>query len=1537
MTHNNSNDLIGAIAVIGMAGRFPKARNLDEFWENLVNSREVVTFFTEEELLAAGVDAETIQHPHYVPARAYLEDVDQFDAEFFGISPREAQSIDPQQRIFLECAWEALEHAGYDTERYEGAIGVFGGTSMNTYMQANLLANPAAKEAIGGYQVMIGNDKDYVATRTSYKLNLKGPSLTVQTACSTTLVAVQMACQSLLAYQCDAAIAGGASVTLPQKSGYVYQPGMIMSPDGHCRAFDSQAHGIVGGEGVGLVVLKRYEDAIQDGDTIHAIIRGIAINNDGGVKVGFTAPSVDGQAEAILMAQGIGGVEPGSITYVEAHGTGTELGDPIEVSALTQAFRTGTQDKGYCAIGSVKTNMGHLDVAAGIAGLLKTVLALKHKTLPASLHFQSPNPQIDFASSPFYVNAQCKPWNTDRLPRRAGVSSFGIGGTNAHAVLEEAPEQPAGHSTHREQVLLLSARSANALQTATNNLARWLEQNPQRLADAAYTLQVGRRAFKHRRIVVCSTADEGAHALETRNAQRVISGTAETTNPAVVFLFPGQGSQYVQMGRDLYQNEPVFRRSVDRCAEILQPYLGLDLRSILYPGDADAVHAEELLTQTWITQPALFAIEFALAQLWLEWGVQPQAMVGHSIGEYVAACLAGVFSLEDALKLVAARGKLMQSLPGGSMLSIPLAEQDLLPLLDEELQLAVINGPKMSVVSGPTPAIERFQADLAARGIASRKLRTSHAFHSAMMDPILEEFRALFQGMTMHAPQIRCLSNLTGTWLSDTQATDANYWTSHLRSTVRFSQNLEALFEHPAILLEVGPGQALSAMARQHINKTPHHAVYASMRHPHETTSDTFWITRTLGELWLEGLSPNWQAYHAGSRLHRIPLPTYPFEHKRHMVDPIPQAATDQPARTARKRGDLSSWFYAPSWQRAAATPRRVEMPAGETWLVFSGNTGLSEQVVKALADRDQQVVTVHSAESYAQINEHSYQLCASKEEDYTALIRSLKAAQRLPDNILQLWNVTENAADTLDRLQQQQITGFFSLLYLAKALGDHAGSKKMQLRVVTSGLQEVVGGEPLQPAQALVTGPCTTIPLEYSNLHCRSIDIEQKGEAVVDRILAEFAMTGEQPLVAHRGPHRWIPAAIPAPLPADSSTAPALRAQGVYLITGGYGGIGMAIAGALAKEVQARLILVGRSGLPERETWQAWLDQHQQDERTSKKIHAIQEMEANGAVVVLEKADSTDPQQMQAVIARAKAAFGALHGVIHAAGIAGGGIMQLKTAQQAQRVLDPKVTGTWVLGTLLHDEPLDFLLLCSSINAVMGAGGQVDYASANAYQDAYAVAKNRTSRYPILSVNWAAWQEVGMAAETQVPEGMRRERDEQLRNGIHPREGYEAFRRIVTGSVERVIVSPVDLEVLRSAVNTELPGTPQPANAAEPRDAEPVVLAGSTERTWIQTVYAPPTTDTEKAMVAVWEELIGVKPIGIHDNYFSLGGHSLMATQILGRIRDHYGVELTLRQFFETTTVAELAKALDALRWILQSAPSSTTASSDEREEISL
>jgi acyl transferase domain-containing protein len=889
MSYAQNYDANDGIAIIGMAGRFPGARTPSELWRNLLEGRETITRFGVDELEPS--DAEEMaarSDPAYVAARGILEDVDKFDAGFFGITPREAQVLDPQQRLFLEAAWEALEDAGHDPRSFPGAIGVYAGASNNTYFARNLLERKDVTDLVGWLTTMMGNEKDYLATRVAYKLDLKGPALNIVTACSTSLVAVATAVQSLSTWQCDMALAGGVSISLPQHRGYLWQEGVVTSPDGHCRAFDANAEGTVFSNGLGIVVLRRLADAIEANDRIYAVIKGAALNNDGSAKVSFTAPSVDGHAQVIATAQALAGIDPDTISYIEAHGTGTSLGDPIEIAGLTRAFRAGgAVGNGSCAIGALKTNIGHLDAAAGVAGLIRTALALHHRTLPATLHFQTPNPKLNLDSTPFVVNTKCRPWDAGGRPLRAGVSSFGVGGTNAHVVLEEAPAAAPSEAARTSHLLVVSSRTPAGLEEQRRRLAAHLASEPELdLADAAFTLQTGRRAFDYRQAFTCSDHDSARKALAVSPAKAPRSAA---TFEGVAFMFPGQGAQYVGMGQSLYDEEPVFRREVDEACEVLAPLIGRDLRQIIYPASDRATAAAEELKQTGFTQPSLFVIEYALARLWMSWGVQPSALIGHSLGEYVSATIAGTFERDAALMLVAKRAAMMQALPSGAMLAVKAQPARLAGLLTDGVYLAAYNTLGLVVVSGAHDAIHQLEQELSTQSIGHRRLETSHAFHSPVMDTIVEPFQEIVRAACPKAPRQPWISSLTGAEIADAEAVDPAYWARQMRQPVRFSEGVRQLNERALVLLEVGPGRTLETFARQHGVRASGAPRLTSLPAEPGEAGQLDHTLQTLGELWCAGCPIDWEAFNAGHRRRRISLPTYAFEQTRFWIDaPVP-------------------------------------------------------------------------------------------------------------------------------------------------------------------------------------------------------------------------------------------------------------------------------------------------------------------------------------------------------------------------------------------------------------------------------------------------------------------------------------------------------------------------------------------------------------------------------------------------------------------------------------------------------------------------
>ncbi len=1427
MTNTDPNIAPEGIAITGMAGRFPGAPDVAAFWDLLLKGEEGITRFTEQEMLEAGVSPETLANPDYVRASGAIRGADRFDAAFFGFSPREAALTDPQQRLFLEIAWHALEDAGCDPGRFDGLIGVFGGAGMNSYFIKNLLVHPELTGEPISLANAITNDKDFLATRVAYKLDLHGPALSVQTACSTSLVATHLAVQSLLAGECDLAIAGGVLVTVPQTAGYLYEPGGIKSPDGHCRAFDAGSQGTVGGSGAAIVALRRLEDALAGGDRIYAVIRGSAVNNDGAGKVGFTAPSMDGQAAVIAEALAIAGFDAGSISYVEAHGTGTQLGDPVEVAALTAAFRQTTDRRGYCAIGSVKTNVGHLDAAAGVTGLIKTALSLYHRKIPASLHFKEPNPEIDFESSPFFVNARLRDWEAGEGPRRAGVSSFGIGGTNAHVVLEETPQASSGDVPAQAQLVLLSARSAIALERASGKLAAFLAERPASLPDVAYTLQIGRKRFRHRRTVVAGDSAELAAALEKRAPNSVYTREDPADTRPLVYLFPGQGAQHAGMLDGIYRSEPRYRRALDRCAEMLEPWLDVPLGELLQDGD--------MLGETRYTQPAIFSVSYALASLFEAWGLQPDAMLGHSLGEYTAACLAGVFSLPDALRVVCARGAAMSACEPGAMLSVSLSEEEAQPLLSDGVVLAATNHPAGVVLAGPTEAIGEVESALGGREIPARRLHTSHAFHTPLMAPAQGPFRAALAEVTLQPPQIPFVSNVTGDWIRPEQAVDPEYWVDHLLAPVRFSQGMRTLQADPQrVYLEVGPGTALTTLARLHFEPGKGDLAFAAARHPRQAEADRSVLLAALGRLWATGLAIDWQGFHWERPRRKMGLPGYPFERKRHWIQPGPAAPRDRsaPGISPERREDVSRWFYAPSWQR-------VPLPAGgraegqERWWLAASPNAWRAGFAEAL---DSGPLT----------------LSIDLDAPQAAFDQALDAAltQGPPDRVV---FAPDPDAETDPAFL------FSRLAILARTLSAQAPVHPIRLAVVTAGLHRVTGVETLRSDAAPLIGLVRCLPQEIPTLQVSGLDWERQPEP--RQLLDELKRGPGVGLVAYRGPYRWQQVFVPAPLPVPEGKG-SLKPGGVYLVTGGFGSIGGVIAGLLAELPGARLALLGRSP------------------------GEVPDLDAE---VLPLRADVSNRKSMRIAVKRILDRWGRLDGVFHAAGYLGPDafvpIQELEDGH-IQAHFKSKVAGVRELALALEPVRPDFIMLFSSLSTVLGGLGYAAYAGANAYLDAFAAARRATGETHWLSVAWDAWDLDGRGA-----------------GGIRPDEGRDAVQRILGADFQDgLVVSIGDLQewVKRwtlPAGKTEAP--PEGEMQQEMEGPGPNFVA--------------PRSQVEKAIAAVWSELLGIPHIGLHDNFFELGGHSLLAIQVASRLRRIFSREIAIQDLFDAQTVAELAARLES------------------------
>ena len=1209
---SNYQDSIDGIAIIGMSGRFPGANNIGQFWSNLKNAVESITFFTKEDALACGVSEEHLNDPNYVLAGGILDDVELFDAAFFGFNPREAATMDPQQRLFLECAYEALENAGYALNKYDFPVGVYAGANMSTYFLYHLINEIGVQD---DFALAIANDKDYLATRVSYHFNFKGPSITVQTACSTSLTAVAMACEGLLNYQCDMALAGGAAVKLPQKMGYLYQPGMIASPDGHTRPFDVNAEGTVFTSAVGVVVLKRLEDALRDGDHIDAVIRGIAINNDGSDKVGFTAPSREGQAEVIAAAQNLAGIDLEEVGYIEMHGTGTALGDPIEVSALTNVFRERTPKKAFCAIGSVKGNIGHAVSGAGIAGLIKTVLALKHKQIPPSINLAIPNEKIDWETSPFYINNRLFDWESNGTRRIAGVSSFGFGGTNVHAVLEEAPSPLGSSASNDWQLLTLSSKTQSALEKSCHNLADFFRDHPEvNFDDAVYTLHVGRKEFEHRIALLCRNKEEAIELLET-------------------------------------------------------PSLS----------------------------PAVFS------------------------------------------------------------------------------------------------GISRKQS--------GNKEKIKELIASLSFDP---------------------KSNLA-----------------------------------------------------------------------------------ELGKLWVEGATIDWEAFHKGEKRLRVPLPSYPFERKRHWVEQYQRkefltASTKKPALS----GDLKDWAYFPSWKKGTSLRiDEVQIQPEESWLVFTDQLFFHQCFIDYLRKKHIKVITVGKADRLQKIDDSSFLINPGAKEDYRALLGEISKTGRYPRKIVHLWNVTpvQSGSTRLESYHQCQESAFYSLLYLVQSLEFTGIKEKTRIVMVTNGLHLIAGERDLYPEKATVLGLCKVIPKEYPDISCQSIDVllpeeePDANERLGEMILAEITAKEPEFIVAIREFCRWLLFFEAIKLETKNDTSP-VREGATYLITGGLGGLGLAVAGYLAEKAHVKLVLTRRSFFPEKQDWDNWLSSHDGHDKTSAIINRLITIENSGSEIITASIDVSDLEQMRQLINAVEQGFGKVDGVIHAAGIADNSLISEKTSETAAKVLSPKVKGTLVLDELFKGRQLDFLVLFSSSSAVLGNAGFVDYSAANNFLDAYAHFNNRSTNYYTVAINWDEWAEVGMAADSKA-------RD-RVKNKLSLKQGLAWLDKIITlKPAAQVVVSPGDflsmLENIREYLLVSWAGEPRLEAVAESNRPE------------LPTPYVGPNNEIEATVAEIYQRLLGVYPVGVNDDFFELGGHSLLAISLLSELAKEFQKSITLQNLYEKATVAELAAML--------------------------
>lgn len=1480
------------IAVTGMSCRFPGANNWRMFWHNLVNGVESIE--CEEEVADKeknGDDAVLIK------AKAVVKDKDLFDFSFFEYSPHEAKLLNPVHRTFHECVWEALEDAGYDPETTKGPIGLYAGASedLNWKIYSTLRNN---NEDVDDFMLHLINNKDYLASLISYKLNLKGPSVVVNTACSTSLVAISLACKSLLMGESRIALAGGITIVTKIQDGYLYKEGMIYSADGHCRAFDRNATGTVSSEGAGVVVLKRLTDAINDNDHIYAVIKGTALNNDGNRKVGYTAPGVEGQAACIRKAQLFAKVDPASITYVETHGTGTKLGDPIEIEALNIAFNKNTVHK--CAIGSVKTNIGHSDAAAGVAGFIKTALSLKYRMLPPSLHFTEPNPEIDFQSGPFYVNTSLKEWSTADGVLRAGVSSFGIGGTNAHAILEEAPEAPVTDAGRECKLLTLSAKTQSSLLRYVDALKNFLQQQQDiNLPDLSYTLQVGRKSFVYRLPLVYDNKEDLLEQLDAQRLERQVVKSVDRKD-GIVFMFPGQGSQYMGMCTDLYEKEALFRDSMDKGFSLVQQLTGEELRSILYSSSAE----DERIKETRYTQPILFLLEYSLAQLLMSAGIHPRYMIGHSIGEYVAACISGVFSFEEGVWLVIRRASLMNGLPGGSMLSAVMTVSEAQSYLQPGLSIAAVNGPRQVVFSGDDASTQQLTNRLQKTGIAHVKLQTSHAFHSSMLDDILDAFRAELEKIKFNKPVLPFISNLTGNFISDAEAVSPAYWVRHMRETVNFSGGIQKLLSagKDQVFVEVGAGHTLTGLLKQHLQEKQVVSCMNLVRSSKEKIDDTKYLINRIGDLWSKGVKIDWQKYYAGEKRCRVSLPTYCFEpvHFPTEVDPLSGLSAGI-GRMRTGRGTMKDWLYYPSWKRSIINVSR-ENTSGRQYLFLCIAGKLSKLIREALEKNGNTVIEVLPGESYGRVSPDCYTVDPAGADHFQQLLHDLHADGYSITDIIYAWGMCAEDSIALDTSNRELNLVYLSMVKLSQALLQQNIIKEKRFAMLTNCLYNVIGTEAMLPVQSLLLGLVNVLPQEYS-VSCCNIDIDMKEawNLLAENIAIELTENRgkEDRIVAYRHGHRWIQEYEKTAALMEKRVKP-LKHDGVYLITGGLGNVGFILAKHLAVRYNAKLMLTGRTEL----------ENGSVSSSKQESLNRLRHLQSLCSEVKYFAADVCDESKLLKTVCEIESTVGNIDGVIHTAGIIDPAYFELIediTPAKALHVLAPKIKGIENLYRIFCSRDPGFVWITSSIAGILGGLGYCAYSSANIYMDHFV-----SSRWKEL----LAWKCIDLA------EMVFSDADGSAANAINADEIVQLFEW--SQGVQHLPVIVETVEELPVRLRKTFYEKKEQYLDEEPRSTT-TAPEDKPERPMLSTAYEEAQTETEKRLKTVFEDFFGIRMIGVNDSFFELGGDSLKAMILLKRIKKEFSVQLTLNEFFGRQTIKEIALYMDEIMLLLKEAKSPT------------
>lgn len=1469
------------IAVIGMSIRCPGANNISEYWENLVNGKESIKQLTREQLIAMGVEEDTINNPNYIKASGALEGSEFFDANFFNYVQDEATHLDPQTRVYHEITWEALEDAGCNPNTYSGMIGMFIGVPINTMWKVYSSLSKNNKN-LNQYYIEILNNKDSLPMLISNKLNLQGPSFSVNTACSSSLVAIHQACRSILTGDCNVAVAGGVNIGSNQKAGYFYEEDLIFSSDGHCKPFDSNANGTIFSEGAGAVVLKRLSEAIKDKDHIYGIVKGSAINNDGNRKLGYMSPSIEGQTECARKAIIMSKVKPESISYVEAHGTGTKLGDPVELKALEEAYQI--PDVSTCAIGSVKSNIGHLDTASGVAGLIKVLLSLEKKKIPALINFNKANENIDFANSPFYVNDKLRKWESkEGEPLRAAVSSFGIGGTNAHLILEEAPREE-NLSSDQLSLFTFSAKTNESLLEYLKKYANYLSKNDvKNLSSLAYSLALGRSEFDYRITFPSVSKNNLIKEIETAISKKPFLEPINSEKQ-IVFMFSGQGSQYSSMGKDMYDHLPFFKSWIDKGLNLLESLSNENFKQFIF-----STSDNEELTDTKYVQPLLFIFEYAVAKYLMHLGINPKFMIGHSVGEYVAAALSGVFSYEEGLILLVERGKLIGALPKGSMLSVATNQEGIKEYLNKKLSVASINSPNQLVISGDVTSINELSSKLENKDITNIKLRTSHAFHSAMMDPIIEDFRAVLKRIQFNIPKIPFISNLTGKLALEEEVISEEYWLNHLRHTVKFSEGIKTLVDHKTdTFLELGPGKTLTTLFKQNTSDIRKYLSINLIPHRNDTTDSSYHFLENIGKLWSNGVKIDWKKYYSEMGQKKVPMPTYAFEKTKYpVVVGNYQSIKENGFENFKhdKKSILDS-FYLPSWKKAYLVKNKNTLIKKYS-LFFAEESDLSNKLEDTFSENKSNLLVIKKGDEFFKISDVCYQINPNDSSHYIRLFQDLENKNIVPETVLYNWKSPDEIIFDTKMTLDENTSGFFYMQNILKSLDTIQGLKNNRVFLISDSLYNIINTEKISTEHAITSGLLKVVTQEIPSVFSCIIDtnLGDTNDLVKlsQHIYDEVEYNNLDKIVALRNGIRWTQHIENIPVTKEKHSK--IRENGIYLITGGLGRLGHTIAKYLYEKYNAKLILLGRTKLP---PYTEWTDKKLNE---NIKLQRLNELLNIGAQVEYLGCNINDENEFTTILNDTEMRIGKVDGVIHAAGILdsdyfmhGNKIDMKKAVSQ----FGPKMYGTRNLHSYFEKRKVDFVWLSSSLSSFLGGVGNVSYSSGNIFMDSFVIKNARNS------VNW-----ISVNLDTLK---LGKKEDKEFIGENELIEAFEASLKLQ--GINQVIVAKGNIqERFKKYILDRM---------EEVDSVSKTTIVSSINRSSISNQYVEPSTNTEKKLVEIWTGFLNINNIGIEDDFFELGGDSLKGMALLKLIMKEFGVKINLVELFETASVKTLASKID-------------------------